>query len=487
MSCRSSIIEIASVFLRLGCTCFGGPIAHIGYFHADLVRKRRWLDEARFADLVSLCNFLPGPASSQFVFAVGMQRAGLAGALAASLCFLAPSLAIMIALGYGISGVPDLARAGWVIGLKIAAVAVVAHALLGMARRFCRSAAYVSMAVVAAAIVLIVQYLGAPTGPHASTAETLGATAVPTATVASPASGDVPSHSPISGSTAAFAQVAVIVASAAVGWVMGRRVPEPRSITQSVGEPQPTPSLPPREMSGQRVGGRDREGDVAGHQMDGQPQHLPRPRTLSRQWGLLCLLVFALLLFAAPPLASPSAPQLAQLADKCYRSGALVFGGGHVVLPLLRAEFVRTGDERVPSISTDEFLAGYGGAQAIPGPLFSFAGYLGTVMSPISPRWVGGVVCAGAIFLPAYLLIAGALPFWESLRTNQRARGAMDAASAAVVGVLAAALYSPVGTEGIRAWPDALVALAGLAALQLLKAPPLLVVAMCAGYGVVSG
>lgn len=178
---------------------------------------------------------------------------------------------------------------------------------------------------------------------------------------------------------------------------------------------------------------------------------------------------------------------LAQLADKCYRSGALVFGGGHVVLPLLRAEFIPTGDPRIPSISTDEFLAGYGGAQAIPGPLFSFAGYLGTVMSPISPRWVSGVVCAGAIFLPAYLLIAGALPFWENLRRNTRARGAMDAASAAVVGVLAAALYSPIGTEGIRGWPDAVAGLIGLSLLQFAKAPPLLVVALCAGYGVVSG
>lgn len=388
---RPRVLEVLAAFLKLGCLSFGGPIAHLGYFRADLIEKRRWLTDEEYVDLVALCQFLPGPASSQVAFGLGMHRAGLPGALLASFGFTLPSALLMIAFGYGVGLVRDPSAAGWLHGLKLAAVVVVAQAVWGMGKNLCPDRTRRTLALASAALLLV-----------------------------------FPS---------AVAQVAVIAAGALIGrWLYP---------TQSSGAAPPEPA--------------SRSGRVA---------------------GALALLAFGALLVLLPALAAAAPDGPVAVFDSFYRSGALVFGGGHVVLPLLRAELVPRG-----WLSDDQFLAGYGAAQALPGPLFTFAAYLGTAMRAGASAWQNGVWCLLAIFLPAWLLIGGALPFWQRLRSHAGARGALAGANAAVVGLLVATLYDPAISQGVRGPEDVAAALLGFAALELWRAPPWGVVLLMAGAG----
>jgi chromate transporter len=384
--------EVATAFARLGCLSFGGPIAHLGYFRAELVDKRKWLDDSHYADIVALCQFLPGPASSQVVFALGMLRAGLAGALIASLCFTLPSALLMIGFAYGVAGSSDLQHAGWLHGLKLAAVAVVAQAVWGMGKKLCTDRVRVSLCVGTAALLLVW---------------------------------------PV-----AIAQLAAI----SLGALVGLRVY------------------------------RSRTASIAGE----ASQHAIHGRTL----GSAVLLLFGALLLGLPALAAVSGARWLAEFDSFYRSGSLVFGGGHVVLPLLRAEVVPRG-----WVTDDQFLAGYAAAQALPGPLFTFAAYLGAVMGDGRGSWQNGLLCLFAIFLPAWLLIGGALPFWKQLRERPWAQAALAGANASVVGVLLAAFYSPVLTQSAHTPVDAAVALVAFGVLEHWKAPAWLVVAGMASVG----
>ena len=386
---RGNAGEVAAVFLKLGCLSFGGPVAHLGYLRAELVEKRKWLDDAEYADLFALCQFLPGPASSQVVFALGMRRAGFPGALLASLCFTLPSAALMIAFAYGVASLGDLAGAGWLHGLKLAAVAVVAQAVWGMGQKLCPDRARVTLCIAAAAVLLVVP--------------------------------------------GALAQLAVIFGGGAAGWWLYRT-------TVTVPAEQP---------------GAGRHGVAAA-----------------------ALLLFFLLLLVLPVVARATQHRQLAVFDAFDRSGALVFGGGHVVLPLLRAELVPSG-----WLGDDRFLAGYGAAQAVPGPLFTFAAYLGAAMSPGRDAWVNGLWCLLAIFLPAWLLVGGALPFWHRLRAKRWAQAALAGANAAVVGVLLSALCRPVIPEAVRGVADVAAAIVAFALLERWKAPPWLVVAGMAAAG----
>ncbi|MGH8017339.1 MAG: chromate efflux transporter [Opitutaceae bacterium] len=384
--------EIGRAFLGLGCISFGGPVAHLGYFHAEFVRRRRWLDDAAYGDLVALCQFLPGPASSQVVFALGMHRGGLAGAFLASLCFTMPSAILMILFAYGVmSSGDDLRAAGWLRGLKLAAVAVVAQAVWNMGKRLCPDRLRVTVALAAAAIVLLVP-------------RTAG-------------------------------QIGVILAGALVGWRLYRK-----------------------EFS----------------------TFKPSVETNARRsvCAAAVLVVFATLLFALPALAGITGDKNLLLFDAFYRAGSLVFGGGHVVLPLLRAEVVPPG-----WISDDAFLAGYGAAQAVPGPLFTFSAYLGTIIAGGPNAWAVGLWCLLGIFLPAWMLIGGALPFWNLLRSRAWAQAAMRGANAAVVGVLLAALYNPVWKEGVTSAADIAAVLAAFVLLEAWRMPSWLIVALSAAAG----
>jgi len=386
----TSLLALSLAFLRQGCVSFGGPVAHLAHLRAEFVGRRRWVDDAEYADLVALCQFLPGPASSQVVFALGMRRAGLAGALLASVCFTLPSAAIMIALAFGVARVGDLAHAGWLHGLKLAAVAVVAQAVRDMGAKLCPDRARISLAVVAAAALLA--------WPHAIT------------------------------------QLAVMALGALAGWGLYR---------DGVSAPEAAVPEAPRGTHLAAVG---------------------------------ALLTFAALLVTLPVLARVTGSRDLALVDSFYRAGALVFGGGHVVLPLLRAEVVPRG-----WLTEDQFLAGYGAAQAIPGPLFAFLAYLGAAMRPTSA--LRGALGAFAIFLPAWLLVGGAMPFWQRLRRRSAVQAALAGANATVVGVLLAALYTPVFTEAVRGPRDLLVALLAFTLLTAWKAPPWAVVLGCAAVG----
>ncbi len=389
---RTSPLRLFVVALRLGLTSFGGPAAHLGYFRREFVERRRWLDEAGFADLLALCQFLPGPGSSQFSFAIGYQRGGLGGALAAWLGFTLPSAVLMLLFAAGLGGGTDLAAAGWLHGLKVAAVAVVAQAVWQMGRTLCPDRPRVLLAAGAAVALLWWKV--------------------------------------------AWVQLAVIAAGAAVGWWSLRR-----------------------------------------HDSN----TLPRPGAevrLRRRTGVVWLGVFAALLVALPLLAAASGAGWSAVADRFYRVGALVFGGGHVVLPLLEAEVVGPG-----WVAHDAFLAGYGAAQALPGPLFTFAAYLGSV-SGVGPGGVaGGLVALGAIFLPGLLLVLGAWPFWQRLRGAPAAQGALRGANAAVVGVLAAAFIRPVFPAGVTDLRSLLLALVLFAGLQWAKLPAWVVVVAAAAGG----
>jgi chromate transporter len=385
-----SSLEVLGVFFRLGLTSFGGPVAHLGYFREEFVRRRRWLDDKSYADLVALCQFLPGPASSQVGIAVGLLRGGYAGALAAWIGFTLPSAVAMVLFGYGIDALGDAVGSGWLHGLKVAAVAVVAQAVLGMARTLAPDRARATLAVAAAIIAL-----GAPSS---------------------------------------WGQIGAIALGGIVGALLLR-------------------------------GGAD----IA-------PAALPL--SVSRALGALLLTVFFALLIGLPLLAAAIPSQALKDFDAFYRAGSLVFGGGHVVLPLLQASVVPPG-----WVGNDAFLAGYGAAQAVPGPLFTFAAYLGTVMEPEPNGWIGASICLIAIFLPSFLLVIGALPFWEELRRRPVAQAALRGVNAAVVGLLLAALYQPVWTVGITSAADFALAVAAFLLLFMWQTPPWLVVILSAAAG----
>jgi chromate transporter len=381
-------LEVLRVFTRLGLTSFGGPVAHLGYFRTEFVERRRWMDEAAYAELVALCQFLPGPASSQVGMAIGLGRAGWAGALAAWAGFTLPSALALIVFALGVAQWQALAQSGAVHGLKLAAVAIVAQAVWGMARTLCPDGPRAALALACAALVLAVP-------------GTVG-------------------------------QLAAIGLGALVGrWALS-------SGAARAGEPGPSP--------------------------------------VSQRTGAVLLGVFAVLLLALPALAAATGSAAWQAVDVVYRAGALVFGGGHVVLPLLQAGVVPPG-----WVGADAFLAGYGAAQAVPGPLFSFAAYLGALMPAPLGGWAGGLAMLGVIFLPAFLLVAGALPFWAAVRQRPAARQTMAGVNAAVVGVLGGALLGPVGQGAITSAAD--LALVGLALGLLLwgKVPTIAVLALIAG------
>lgn len=374
-------------FLKLGLTSFGGPVAHLGYFRDELVTRRRWLSDQSYADLVALCQFLPGPASSQAGFALGMMRAGWPGALAAFAAFTLPSALILLALATTASHVSGPVGTGVLHGLKIVAVAIVAQAVWGMAKNLCPDRERAAIAVGAVAILAFVP--------------------------------------------GAFGMVGAIVFGAVAGMVLAR------GTTQQV--------------SG----------------------HVTMP--VSRWLAILSLVVFAALLVLLPIVAGGS--QVLAVFDSFYRAGALVFGGGHVVLPLLQAETVATG-----WVSPDAFLAGYGAAQAVPGPLFTFAAYLGAVLGTEPNGMAGAAIALLAVFLPGFLILVGVLPFWDRFRTMAVAQSLMQGANAAVVGVLGAALYSPVFTSAIGDMRDFALALLCFVLLMAWKLAPWKVV-LIAGIG----
>nr|WP_205964484.1 chromate efflux transporter [Ramlibacter agri] len=378
------------VFLKLGLTSFGGPVAHLGYFRSEFVDRRRWFDDRSYTDLVALCQFLPGPASSQVGMAIGLARAGWLGALAAWCGFTLPSAFALIAFAYGVARWGNLAASGAVHGLKVAAVAVVAQAVWGMAKNLCPDRARAAIAVAAALLVL----------------------ALPTA----------------------LAQVAAIAVAGLAGWRL-LKLPHQQAVA---------------------------------HQGYG----------VSRMAGVLALVLLVAGLVGLPLLAAASQSVAWKVVDGFYRAGALVFGGGHVVLPLLQAAVVPAG-----VVSNDQFLAGYGAAQAVPGPLFTFAAYLGAVMQGPLTGWQGGLVLLAVIFLPAFLLLVGALPFWDALRQRDAVQSAMAGINAAVVGILLAALYDPVWTSAIRGRADFATALAAFALLVYARVSPFLVVLLAAATG----
>jgi len=387
---RGSAWEVLTAFLRLGLTSFGGPIAHLGYFRDAFVLRRKWLDEKSYADLVALCQFLPGPASSQVGIAIGMARAGYAGALAAWLGFTMPSAIALVLFAYGVGAMRNVLGDGVLHGLKVVAVAVVAQAVLGMLRTLAPDRKRATLAVAAATIVL----------------------AVPSAT----------------------GQIGAIILGGVVGF-----------------------ALLPETATG---------------------EHVSVPVQVSRTAGALLLAVFFLLLFGLPWLAHVFAAQGVQLFHAFYRAGSLVFGGGHVVLPLLQSSVVPSG-----WVTNDAFLAGYGAAQAVPGPLFTFAAYLGAVAGPEPNGWQGAALCLFAIYLPSFLLVIGSLPYWDDFRRRTAAQSVMRGINAAVVGLLLAALYNPVWTAGIARSVDFALAAIAFLLLVLWKMPPWLVVLLSAIAG----
>lgn len=387
-----SPFEVLLVFLRMGVTCFGGPVAHIGYFRDEFVVRRRWLDEYVYADLVGLCQFLPGPASSQVGFSIGLMRAGYLGGLAAWAGFTLPSALVLVLFAYGANALTGPSGAGLLHGLKLVAVAIVAQAVWGMARSLCPDRARASIAVMTALLILFV--------------------------------------------TSSFAQIAAIGFGGLAGlWFC-------RSVQAS------------------------------------DNGHITVP--VSRRTGTVALVLFLALLIGLPILARHGAPQGISLFAAFYQAGALVFGGGHVVLPLLREAFVTPG-----WVSEDSFLAGYGAAQAVPGPLFTFAAYLGAIVKQ-SPHGVPGAALGlFGIFLPGILILTGALPFWSAFRSRLAVQAIMRGVNAAVVGLLGAALYTPVWTSAIRSTGDFGIVLVGFVLLTVWRASPLIVVGISALGGIV--
>ncbi len=380
---NGTVREVFAAFLKLGLTSFGGPVAHLGYFQAEFVGRRRWVDGATYADFVALSQFLPGPSSSQVGLALGMRRAGFCGGLAAWCGFTLPSAIALALFAYGIGYLGAVSNAAWLHGLKIVAVAIVAQAVWSMATTLCPDRQRVTLAIFAAVLALL----------------------FPTA----------------------LGQVGAIAFGALVGRLF-----------------LPTPPI----MAVGAVG-----------------------RTFDKRIAIASLTLFAVLLIGLPILAVLTGNHALDLAARFYRSGSLVFGGGHVVLPVLQQEVVPSG-----FIGNDAFVAGYGAAQAVPGPLFTFAAYLGARMSPAPSGWLGAAICLVAIYLPSFLLLIGVLPFWDGLRTRNDVRAAMAGVNAAVVGLLLAAFYTPVWTTAIQLPRDVAIGVSAFTLLVFWRWPPWLVV-----------
>lgn len=378
-----SFMEVLAIFTRLGLTSFGGPIAHLGYYRTEFVERRRWIDDQSFADIVALCQFLPGPSSSQVAMSIGILRAGTLGALASWIGFTMPSAILMILFAYGIGSLSGVEDAAWLGGLKIVAVAVVAQAVWGMARTLAPDKQRATLAILAAIGVL------AWSSP--------------------------------------FMQVGGIVVGGLIAW---------------------------KFFSGGKA--------VAGSTLS---------FAISRRTGAVSWALFFGLLIGLPLLRPLIASESFAIFDSFYRAGSLVFGGGHVILPLLQAETVPQG-----WLTNQEFIAGYGAAQAVPGPLSTFAAYLGTLMDAGPGGWVGGMFALIAIYVPAALLVFGALPFWEMLRTRASIQRALLGINAAVVGILVAALYTPVWTSAIHRPADFALGLAAFGLLVFWRIPPWIVV-----------
>ena len=373
-----SLLEILALSTKLGLTSFGGPTAHLGYFHNEYIQKRKWMDEKSYADLVALCQFLPGPASSQVGIGIGVARAGVLGGIVSFIGFTLPSVIALILFALILQEF-DINQSGWIHGLKIVAVAVVAHAIIGMAQNLTPDIKRKGIALFALVATLFWQ--------------------------------------------TTFTQVLVIVISALFGYFLYKQV----------------------QIS------------------DGGKMNFP----ISRLFGSVCLGLFFGLLLLLPIINGLISSNWLAMFDSFYRSGALVFGGGHVVLPLLQSEFVPTGQ-----ITEEAFLSGYGATQAVPGPLFTFAAYLGTVMF----GWQGGILATIAIFLPAFLLVIGTLPFWDILRSHPKMRGSLMGVNAAVVGILISAFYHPIWTSSILSPIDFAFAASLYSMLAFWKLPPWIVV-----------
>ncbi|WP_156043253.1 chromate transporter [Paenibacillus sp. UNC451MF] len=382
----AALLEVLSVSAKLGLTSFGGPIAHLGYFHNEYVNRRKWIDERSYADLVALCQFLPGPASSQVGIGIGIVRAGLLGGFVAWLGFTLPSVIALVAFAFLLKGF-NLANAGWIHGLKIVAVAIVAHAVLGMGQKLTPDKERATIAVIAAVVTLAWQ--------------------------------------------TAYSQILILLGAGIVGLWLYRRKSDARVSDLHV--------------------------------------------TVSRTFALICLSLFFVLLFVLPFARQWGEVEWIAMFDSFYRSGSLVFGGGHVVLPLLEQEVVPMG-----WVSEPDFLAGYGAAQAVPGPLFTFAAYLGAMAGSIP----GVVVATVAIFLPAFLLVVGAVPFWNGLRSSPKVQGALAGINAAVVGLLLAALYDPLWTTAILKPMDFALVVILFIMLVFWRLPPWAVVLSGAAGGI---
>ncbi|OGA25152.1 MAG: chromate transporter [Betaproteobacteria bacterium RIFCSPLOWO2_02_FULL_67_26] len=390
---RESAYTVFKVFLKLGFTSFGGPIAHLGYFREEFVNRRKWIDDKAYADLVALCQFTPGPASSKVGIGIGLSQAGLPGAIAAWLAFTAPSALALILFGYGIIALGNRFDLGWLHGLTVVAVPVVAQAVWGMARNLTPDAQRVTLAALATIIVMI---WPTPLG---------------------------------------------FIGAIVAGGIVGLRLFNAAEVSE----------------------------------------HVAIGANVSRVAAVTALVLFFGLLIALPALraAFPSSQTLA-LLDSFYRAGSLVFGGGNVVLPLLQAEVGPPG-----WVSNEAFFAGYGAAQAVPGPLFTFAAYLGTVSTVPPNGWMGALICLAGIFASSFLLVIGPLPFWDDLRRFRPMRSALIGVNAAVVGMLLAFLYDPVWTNAIRSGADFGLALAGFVLLMFWKVPAWLVVVLTAAGGAI--
>ena len=375
-----ALLEVLFVSTKLGLTSFGGPVAHLGYFHNEYIRRRKWMDEKSYADLVALCQFLPGPASSQVGIGIGVMRAGILGGIAAFIGFTLPSVIVLIAFALLLTQL-NIGEAGWIHGLKIVAVAIVAQAILGMAKSLTPDIKRKTIAL----FVLIGTLLWQST----------------------------------------YSQVAFILLSALIGFILFKEQDDNKESSKSKLFP------------------------------------------ISRSFATICLILFFALLILLPILREWTTSNWIAIFDSFYRSGALVFGGGHVVLPLLERELVPSG-----LVSKEAFLAGYGATQAVPGPLFTFAAYLGAVIN----GWQGGLFATIAIFLPAFLLIFGTLPFWDALRSNTKIKGALMGVNAAVVGILISAFYQPIWTSSILEPIDFALASLLFSMLVFWKLPPWVIV-----------
>jgi chromate transporter len=387
--------EVLAVFLKLGLTCFGGPIAHLGYFRREFVERRGWLDDESFIDLVGLCQFLPGPASSQVGFSIGLLRAGWLGGLAAWCGFTLPSVLLLIGFAAIAPSLGGPVGSGLIHGLKLVAVAVVAQAVWDMARRLCPDHRRAAIALIAVAVLGILSTV--------------------------------------------YAQLIVIGLGAVLGLVLCRNT---------------TSTDTARVL-----------------------QHTHEFR-VSRTVGAIALILFCVLLFGLPALVALHADPAIRILEAFYRSGALVFGGGHVVLPLLQQQTVAAG-----LISSNDFLAGYGAAQAVPGPLFTFAAFLGWMMAEAPNHWTGALLATVGIFLPGLLLVLAALPYWQALRARPSMTALLAGVNAAVVGLLASALYSPVWTSAVLSKLDFAIAVIGFFLLTRWRLPPLAVVVLSALAG----